>query len=60
MRDTAKFMDKQLDNIVDFIMEFDLCGDGESVDMHDIVFDDIENFGAAPYILIHPQETNAI
>ena len=60
MRDTAKFMDKQLDKIVDFIMEFDLCGDDEGVDMHDIVFDDLENRGAAPQLLIHPQETNAL
>ena len=60
MRDTAEFMNKQLDNIVDFIMQFDLCGDDEGVDMHDILFDDLENRGEAPQLLIHPQESNAL
>ena len=41
-------------------MEFNLCGDGESVDKHNILFDDLENRGAALYLLIDPQEFNAL
>ena len=42
-----------------FISELKLpfCND-TGVDMHNIVFD-LENRGAAPYLLIHPQELNA-
>ncbi|MFM7856547.1 MAG: hypothetical protein ACKO96_32650 [Flammeovirgaceae bacterium] len=60
MHDTAKFMDKQLDKIVDYIMKFPLCGDDNGVDMHDISFDDLESRGAAQYSLMHPQETYAL
>ena len=60
MRDTAEFLDRQVDKIVDFIMELDLCSDDDGVDMHDISFDDLENRGAAQYSLMHPQETYAL
>ena len=52
-------MDKELDKIKQFISELDLCGNDMDVDMHDIEFGGLENRGAAPYLLIHPQEFNA-
>ncbi len=55
----GRVYEQVLGNIVDCIMEFNLCGDGEGVDKHNIVFD-LENCGAAPYLLIDPQEFNAL
>ena len=40
-------------------MEFNLCGDGEGDDKKNIVFD-LEDRGAALYLLIDPQEFNAL